>query len=167
MSSQLESLDDFLGEPVTQVLPGSFLSRPSISFKEGEGSTSRSFPGWRSGMAFQFAAMSWRLRPSKQQRLEEACRVKLRQSVELESLRAPLQIGAEMFQVEPKGQQGDNASSGDETAPSDPSGAQCMCFDLTDSDDETDNCTPSTRAHCKLARHSIEAAFDDRRFLAP
>lgn len=74
----------------------------------------------------------------------------------------------EIYKVDLKGQQGDNNSSGDETAPSDPSGTQCVCFDFTDSDDEKGDRTPSTDAHCEPSRrHSIEAAFDDVRFLAP
>lgn len=156
MSSQLQSLDDFLGEPVTQVLPASFFRRPPASFNVERAPITSSLLGWRSSMASRLEAISQRIQFAK------------RQSAQLERLRAPLQSEAEIFRVDPKGQQGDNTSSGDETAPSDPSGAQCMCFDLTDSDDETGDCTPRSRAQSEPnRRHSIEAAFDDVRFLAP
>lgn len=156
MSCQLQSLGDFLGEPVTQVVPGSFLSRPADSFIEEKGPVLSSLSDWRSGIVSRIAAVSQRFQPAK------------RQSVELERLRAPLQSGPEIFKVNPTGQQGDNFSSGGETASSEPSGAQCMCFDLTDSDDETGDCTPRTDGQCESTRrHSIEAAFDNVRFLAP
>lgn len=159
MSLQLQSLDDFLGEPVIQALPGSFVSRPAVLCNEARGPILSGFWGLRSGVASRLATMTRRLQSAKHP------------SAELENERAILQKGASVRNGVFKTQQRDNDSSGDETASSDPFGAQCVCFDLTDSDDESDtdsdsDCTPSTRAQRQQRRHSIEAVFEDVRFLA-
>lgn len=159
MASQLQSLETFLGEPVPQVLPGSFVSRPNVSFSAARVPSSSSFSGWRSSMTSRLATMTRRLQPAKQE------------SAELKKSRASPQRGVAVRKGGFKTQEGNNESSGDETACSDPSSVQCVCFDLTDSDDESDpdsvsDCTLSPCAPSRQSRHSIEAAFDDVRLLA-
>lgn len=174
MSFQLQSLDEFLGEPVTQALPRSFVTRPAISCNEARCPTSSRFSGWRSGVSSRLATMT-RGQPAKQ---FNPCSPELEKAWEVGACEYFRQNGLSVCKGGFKTQQDDNESLGDETtstASSDPFGTQCVCFDLTDSDDESDtdsdsDCALSTvhiaRAQRKPRNHSIEAAFDDERFLA-
>lgn len=129
MSVPLESLDDFLGETVTQELPRSFMVRPALTLNEESVQPPSKFANWRRGVATRYAIWRQKMREAQQRNAAQKSSntsAPLQSEVddlksELDALRNEMRMMKGNFKVK-KGSDGSSGGDTIETATSDPPG---------------------------------------------